>query len=117
MELIIFITVFLVLTAIPQGKYLQKIYDQSTLQKTDLSKTFFSRVIASPIMHISRVLGLIIDFFLSEKVITASISFVEKIGTKLFSLINQKGKWSPLILILIGILLFFLAYYKKGGNL
>lgn len=109
-----FFMCFIGLTALPVWKKLRCLYQKEWLQKEDVSKSLFCYVLVSPFKYLSRVLWLMVDFVLSEKVITAGFSNInQKIITSFFK-INQKSAWAGILFIILGIFAFVVAFFK--GN-
>jgi len=104
--------IFLWIVASSLGKGFRHLYDIKKLQEKDLSKSLFSYTLVLPITYLSRMVWLMMDIFLSEKIITASVSALERNSIALFLKINRKNYGACLLFIIIGISIFIVAYYK-----
>lgn len=102
---IMLLSVFLILTLIasPLGNIFRKIYENPLFKERDLSKRFFFYTLVSPLTYISRTFWLMLDILLSEKIITASASKINKTTNYLFLKLNERGVWANVFFILLGI--------------
>lgn len=108
------IVIFFVSVALPLWGKLKSLYAKDNLQKYEFHQSFLSYVIIRPISYFSRIIWLMMDIFLSEKVITASAASVERSCIVLFLKINRRNYGSYVLFIIIGIMIFVLSYYMGG---
>ena len=104
---------FLVLVSFPIFRKLRKLYTNQWLQQEDLSKSFFFYTLVTPFMYLSRNLWIFVDFVLSEKIITAGLSALNRSIISLFFKINRKNLFSELMYIIFGILVFVISFYRS----
>ncbi len=110
---IMFILFFITICWCPVLTKIRAIYEIEWFQKEDLSKSFFFYTLVTPFMYLSRTLWLMVDFIFSEKIITAGLTNLHKIGTVLFFKINRKSYTACVIFIIIGIIYFMLSFYRR----
>jgi hypothetical protein len=108
------IVVFCILTALPLWNKLKKLYEKASLQEYEFSQSVLSYIIVRPISYISRMIWLMMDIFLSEKIITASAASMERNCIALFLKINRRNYGSYILFIIIGIMIFVLSFYVGG---
>lgn len=113
-ELVFFISLFLIFAASSLGKYFRVFYEKSWLQEKELSKSIFLHIIVYPFKYISRTLWLMVDLFLSEKIITSAISWINNAGVTIFFKLNKRGISACLIFILLGLLIFVVSFYGRS---
>ncbi len=92
---------------------LRAVYGIEWLQKEDLSKSFFFYALVTPLMYISRTLWLLVDFVFSEKIITAGLSALNRLGLSVFFKINRKSYMAYFVFILLGFLAFIVSFYRS----
>lgn len=92
---------------------LRAVYGIEWLQKEDLSKSFFFYALVTPLMYISRTLWLLVDFVFSEKIITAGLSALNRLGLSVFFKINRKSYMAYFVFILLGFLAFVVSFYRS----
>lgn len=92
---------------------LRAVYGIEWLQKEDLSKSFFFYALVTPLMYISRTLWLLVDFVFSEKIITAGLSALNRLGLSVFFKINRKSYMACFVFILLGFLAFVVSFYRS----
>lgn len=92
---------------------LRTVYGIEWLQKEDLSKSFFFYALVTPLMYISRTLWLLVDFVFSEKIITAGLSALNRLGLSVFFKINRKSYMACFVFILLGFLAFVVSFYRS----
>lgn len=109
-----FILFFLMLCWCPLLTKLRKVYEIEWLQKEDLSKSFFFYTLVTPFMYLSRTLWLMVDFVFSEKIITAGLTGLHKLGISIFFKINRKSYTACFTFIIIGIICFLLSFYRRN---
>lgn len=105
---------FLGLIASPLGDKFKIFYEKEKMQNKDLSQSFLSYAVVLPLTYISRTIWLVLDIFLSEKIINATAANVQKTCIAVFLKINKKSYGASFLFMLIGIMIFILAYYGKG---
>ena len=93
---------------------LRAVYGIEWLQKEDLSKSFFFYALVTPLMYISRTLWLLVDFVFSEKIITAGLSALNRLGLSVFFKINRKSYMAYFVFILLGFLAFVVSFYRSA---
>lgn len=113
LEIILFSLAFLVLTAIPFGKYFGFIYENSKLQDKDLSKSFFFYTLVAPFTYISRSLWLLIDFYFSEKIIASNLAFLNNLCTAVFLKINKRKYSTFILFFILGAAVLAISYYRS----
>jgi len=111
--LVIFFATFMILVASPLGEKFKPLYEKEKIQNKEISQSFISYALVLPLTYLSRSIWFILDIFLSEKVINASVSSFQKGGILLFLKINKKSYGAGFMFVVIGIMIFILAYY--GG--
>lgn len=109
-ETALFASSFLIVAATPLGKYAKNLYNIPKLQQYELKRSLFWLVVVAPFIHISRILWLMVDLFLSEKVITAFMKLCDRAGIALFLKLNKKN--ATIAFVLLGIALFVVSFYK-----
>lgn len=110
---IMFILFFIALCWCPLLTKIRAIYEIDWFQKEDLSKSFFFYTLVTPFMYLSRTLWLMVDFVFSEKIVTAGLTGLHKIGISLFFKVNRKSYTASLAFIVIGIICFLLSFYRR----
>jgi len=110
---VLFFMCFLGIAALPVWKKLRSLYEKEWLQKEDVSKSLFFYTLVEPLKYISRVLWLIVDFMLTEKVITAVFSAINKWIVAFFFKINQKSIPAGIWFIIMGLAVFVLSFYRR----
>lgn len=110
---ILFILVFILLCWNPLLTKIRAIYEIDWFQKEDLSKNFFFYTLVTPFMYLSRTLWLMVDFVFSEKIITAGLTGLHKIGISIFFKVNRKSYAACFTFIVIGIVCFLLSFYRR----
>lgn len=112
-EIILFALAFLALIALPLGKYFNSIYENSKLQDKDLSKSFFFYALVTPFTYISRSLWLLIDFYLSEKIIASNLAFINNLLTTVFLKINKRKYSTFILFFILGMAVLAISYYRS----
>lgn len=107
--------IILALIASPLGNIFRKIYDNPLFSERDLSKTFFFYTLVSPLTYISRTFWLMIDVFLSEKIITTAVSKINKTAIYLFLKVNKQTLGANMFFIITGTLVI-VWFCIKGVN-
>ncbi len=110
---ILFILFFIVLCWCPLLTKIRAVYEIEWFQKEDLSKSFFFYTLVTPFMYLSRTLWLMVDFVFSEKIITAGLTGLHKMGISLFFKVNRKSYMACFAFIVIGIICFLLSFYRR----
>lgn len=108
------ITIFCLLIVLPWNSKFKALYEKESLQEQEFNQSFFSFIIVRPLSYFSRIIWLIMDIFLSEKVITASAASVERSCIALFLKINRRNYGSYILFIIIGMMIFVLSFYMGG---
>ena len=108
------VVLFCMLTALPLWHKFKNLYEQTSLQEQELGQSLLSYIIVRPINYISRMIWLMMDIFLSEKIITASAASMERNCIALFLKINRRNYGSYILFIIIGIMIFVLSFYVGG---
>lgn len=103
---------FTILVASPQITQSRKVYDKNWLQDRDISKSVCYYALQKPLTYLSKKLWVIVDFIISERIITAALTSLNRISISLFFKLNPKNKISYIIFILIGISVFLISFYK-----
>ena len=101
---------FLALTASSLGKPFRYFYGNQDLQQQDFSKSFFFYVIIAPLTYLSSHLWNLVDYFLSEKVITKFFSILENGCLTLFLYINRRSFWANICFLILSIAIFWGAF-------
>ncbi|MBO5039084.1 MAG: hypothetical protein J6C85_06505 [Alphaproteobacteria bacterium] len=109
-EIAVFASSFLLLAATPLGKYAANFYKIAGFQQQEMQRSLFWRIFVAPFIHISRILWLMVDLFLSEKVITAFMERLDRMGISLFLQLNKKN--TAVFYFILGVALFIAAFYK-----
>lgn len=109
-ETALFASAFLIVAAAPLGKYAANFYKISKFQQQEMQRSLFWRMFATPFIQISRILWLMVDLFLSEKVITAFMERLDRIGISLFLRLNKKT--AVVFYFILGVALFIASFYK-----
>lgn len=112
-EMILFALAFLLLIALSSAKYFGTIYENSKLQDKDLSKSFFFYTLVAPFTYISRSLWLLIDFYLSEKIIVSNLAFFNNLSTTVFLKINKRKYSTFILFFILGIAILAISYYRR----
>ena len=107
--------IILALIASPFGNIFRKIYDNPLFSERDLSKSFLFYTLVSPLTYISRTFWLMIDVFLSEKIITTAVSKINKTAIYLFLKVNKQTLGANMFFIITGTLVI-VWFCIKGGN-
>lgn len=110
---VLFFVCFLGATSLPVWKKLYPLYKKEWLQKEDVSKSLFYYILVEPLKYISRILWLMIDFILSEKIITAMFTGVNRGIISSFLKVNPKSVQAGVLYILIGIIVFIFSFYRR----
>jgi hypothetical protein len=66
-----------------------------------------------PIKHISKTLWIMVDFVISEKIITSAIEAINRQSITLFFKLNPKKGFAGIIFIIIGIAIFVISFVKE----
>ena len=111
-EMILVSLAFLGLMTIPFGKYFSAIYENAKLQDKDLSKSFFFYTLVAPFTYISRSLWLLIDFYLSEKIIASNLALLSNFCTTVFLKINRRKYSTFIVFFILGIVVLIISYYR-----
>lgn len=112
-EIILISLVFLLLVSLSTGKYFSAIYENSKLQNKDLSSRFFFYTLVAPFTYISRSLWLLIDFYLSEKIIASNLAFLNNLSTTIFLKINKRKYSTFILFFILGLAIFAISYYRS----
>lgn len=107
-----FIIIFMSLIALPQISSIRKIYEKKWLQNEYISNSISYYIIQKPLTYLSKRLWVIIDFIISERIITAAITSANRVSISLFFKINPKTKIAYIGFILLGIGIFLISFYK-----
>ena len=107
----VWIMLFLAAIALPIFTKLRAAYEVEWLQKEDLSKSFFFYTLVTPLMYLSRTLWLTVDFVFSEKIITAGLTAINRLGISAFLKLNRKSCKACLAFILFGLAVFAASFY------
>lgn len=107
------VLVFMTIIASPLGEKFRILYEKEIIQDKDLSQSFFAYAVILPISYISKLIWFVLDIFLSEKIINATVSALQKNSIALFLKINKKSYGASLLFVIIGIMIFILAYYGE----
>lgn len=110
---VLFFMGFMGITALPVWKKLRPLYNKEWLQKEDVSKSLFYYILVEPLKYLSRILWLMVDLVLSEKIITAGFKAINQSIVSLFFKANPKNVRAGILFILIGIIAFVVSYYRR----
>lgn len=113
LENIVFIVLFCSYVALPGITKLRHLYEYKCLQETRLNQEAFRYMLIKPLMSVSRMLWRSVDFVLSEKLLTASFSTLNRWSVALFFKINQKNFITYFAFILLGIAVFIWSFYRR----
>lgn len=111
--IIILSAIFLGLISLPIGKYTKKVYENSKIQEKEISNNFFAYCIVKPIKYVGRTFWLMIDSFLSEKLMTTLVTRVERMGIGLFLMIHKQKLARYILFLLLGFSIFMIAYMRS----
>lgn len=112
---LLFIIIFLSITALPIWYHLRKIYENKFLQVSDLGNSIFSYSLVKPLRYISRNLWLTVDMMLSEKVTVTIFNVINKTILSIFFKLNKKDIVFYLFFIILGIIVFIVAFYRRSS--
>lgn len=116
-ESIIFWSMFgiyiaLVLSGI--SAYTAQFYNCETLQEIDLFKRFYYNFFVGILQNLGRLLWLVIDWKLVEKIITGTFLGIWQTGLRLFKSIQTNFRRRFLFILLVLYVLFWLSPYFSG---
>lgn len=111
---ILFIGAFLSLINFPIFQKIRALYYKKFLQSADYSRRFFYYIIFIPVIYLSKKLWVMVDFVLSEKIITSAIETINRQSITLFFKLNPKKGFAGIIFIIIGIAIFVISFIKVG---
>lgn len=110
---VIYIFIFLCLVNVPIWSKFEKLYDKKSLQTEDYCRYLFNYMFFVPIKHISKTLWIMVDFVISEKIITSAIEAINRQSITLFFKLNPKKGFAGIIFIIIGIAIFVISFVKE----
>lgn len=105
-------TLILVITKFPWYKIVDKVREkqENIPQNKETKKQAFMLLMT----YVGRMFSLFLDMFLSEKIITKGLNFITQQSTILFFRLNKKRKTINIICVLVGFLIFIIAFLKGG---
>jgi hypothetical protein len=112
---LIFIILFLIGIANKEIHKTITMYKKSYFYEGDVGRLICKYCIVIPVEYTSRLLWLTVDFLLAEKTISNFFLWIDRRLVSCFNIINVKGYMACLWLMILGVLLFVLAFYR--GNL
>ena len=108
--------IFLITTASPLGRPFRYFYNNEDLQQQDFSKSFFFYILVAPLTYLSSHLWTVVDYFLSEKVISSFFVAIDRGSLALFLHLNKHGRKAGICFLLLSILVFMMFFYYGGIN-
>lgn len=109
---LIFTVIFTAIIANPYIAKSRSVYNKNWVQNEDASKLIFYYAIQKPFTYLSKQLWIIFDFIISERIITAAITSINRISISIFFKINPKTKTAFVIFIVIGFIIFLISFYE-----
>jgi hypothetical protein len=110
----LYIGVFLCLINIPLYSKLRGLYNNKLLQSQDYCRHLFKYMFFIPIKRLSKTLWILVDFVISEKVITSAIETINRQSITLFFKLNPKKGFAGIVFIIIGIAIFIISFIRAG---
>ena len=101
---------------IPIPKAVYKIYAGSALQKNDVWSLVYKNFISEPVLWCGRVLSVIIDRMVVEKMILGLTSLCLQGAIRLFRNMHYNRVWGGLIMLLLLAALWCVSFYAGGTN-
>ena len=108
--------VFVVATFMPVANFMYKIYANNWIQENDMFQRIYHFMIVEPIQWCGRVLAVLIDRMLVEKMIVGAASLGLQGAVRLFRNIHYNRFWGGIIMLLLLGLLLALSFHNGRIN-
>lgn len=108
--------VFVIATFIPVGNFMYKIYTNKWIQTSDMFEQIYHYMVIEPIQWCGRVLAVLIDRMLVEKMIVGAASLGLQGAVRLFRNIHYNRFWGGIIMLLLLGLLLVLSFNSGRIN-
>lgn len=95
-------------------KFLEKLYDNETVQESDIFEKVFDVLILTPLIILGRILWLLVDFILIERTLINSLSNATGFLIKLGHGVNKFSMWQYFVYLFIAVLMLVFCVYVKG---
>ena len=112
---IYFVVAFVLLINLPIFYKTRTVYNKTVLQAEDYSRYVFYYLFFRPIKYISKKLWVMVDFVISEKIITSAIETINRQSITLFFKLNPKKGFAGLFFIVVGIAIFIIQFIRMRG--
>lgn len=108
--------VFVIATFMPVGNFMYKIYTNKWIQTSDMFEQIYHYMVIEPIQWCGRVLAVLIDRMLVEKMIVGAASLGLQGAVRLFRNIHYNRFWGGIIMLLLLGLLLVLSFNSGRIN-
>ena len=93
-------------------RFMQKTYQISFFQNSDIINAAYTTLIAVPVQTIGRGLRVAVDFIFLERTLIASIKNSIRFFVFIFKMIHSRGVWGKIFFIILGAAVFAAVYYN-----
>ncbi len=106
------VALWAVMVFLPIPEFMYKIYNNKNVQNISVFNKIYNTLIAEPILWCGRILAVLIDRMLIEKMIVGATSLCLKSAIRLFRNIHYNRLWGGLAMILLLFVLLAVSYYN-----
>lgn len=102
----------LIMVFLPLPKFIYKIYNNKDIQDINIFDKIYNTLVAEPILWCGRILAVLIDRMLIEKMIVGAASLCLQSSIRLFRNIHYNRLWGGLAMIVLLCVLLAISYYN-----
>lgn len=113
---LIFMVLFVLLVMLPVPQAVYRIYAGTALQKNDVWSLLYKNIVLVPVLWCGRVLSLIIDRMVVEKIILGLTSLFLQGAIRLFRNMHYNRVWGGIVMLILLAVLWGVSFYAGGTN-
>ena len=113
---LIFMVLFVLLVMLPVPQAVYRIYAGTALQKNDVWSLLYKSIVLVPVLWCGRVLSLIIDRMVVEKIILGLTSLFLQGAIRVFRNMHYNRVWGGIVMLILLAVLWGVSFYAGGTN-